>query len=110
MESGKTCADKQRQRRPLGAVSVPCAQCVEAHQATTIEEVEQVVKLTEAHSHYGPQVVLLVTLDVRNAFNSAGWCDILEVLENRFHAPDYLLQRLGGYLKNRGLLYETREG
>lgn len=34
----------------------------------------------------------------------------LEVLESRFHTLDYLLLIFRNYLKDHGLLYETRKG
>lgn len=52
-------------------------------------------------------MVLLVTLDVGNAFNSAWYCHMLEALKNRLHTPGYLLQILRDYLKGCALLYGT---
>ena len=54
-------------------------------------------------------MVFLVTLDVRNAFNSARWIDMLEALD-AFQLPKYLKGILREYLKNRRLLYQTCEG
>ena len=53
-------------------------------------------------------MVFLVTLDVRNAFNSAGLIDMLEALDV-FQVPKYLKRILRDYLKNRRLLYQTCE-
>ena len=80
---------------------------------STIDAVMQVVdavRRAEAHSRRTRRVVLLVTLDVRNAFNSVRWKDILGTLDNTFNVPNYLLRILRDYLRNRSLLYETLEG
>lgn len=61
------------------------------------------MKLAETHSRHCQQVVLLVILNVRNAFNSTRLYHMLEALENRF------VWILKGCLEDRTLLYETRE-
>ena len=53
---------------------------------------------------------VLVTLDVKNAFNSARWVEILDALEHRFRVPAYLLRVVSDYLSDRELLYQTTEG
>lgn len=45
------------------------------------------------HNHHSHREDFLVTLDVRNTFNSAR-CDILRVLNHIFHVPPYLLHML----------------
>lgn len=80
---------------------------------STIGAVEQVVKSVHAAqegNHFSRKIVLLATLDVRNAFNSARWCDILEALENYFKIPEYLLRMVRSYLSERQLLYDTTDG
>ena len=47
--------------------------------------------------------------NVKNAFNSVRWPNILDALEHDFHVPKYLLAILGHYLQDRYLLYETEE-
>lgn len=42
-------------------------------------------------------MVLLVTLNVRNAFNYTKWCHMVEALKNCFHIPDYPLQMFKDY-------------
>lgn len=77
---------------------------------STIDPFEETtVKLTEAHSRHYRRVVLLVTLDVKNASYSVKGCHMLEVLANYFLIPGNLLRTLIDYLKNRALLYETRK-
>ena len=50
--------------------------------------------------------VLLGTLDIKNAFNSARWDDMIRSLEQDFRIPRYLED----YLRDRILLYETLDG
>lgn len=69
-----------------------------------IKEVVQAVRLAEIHRSHCRQIVLLVTLVIRNAFNSARWCSIVKGPENCFHIPEYLLRILRVDLKNRPLL------
>ena len=57
----------------------------------------------------------MVTLDVKNAFNSAKWTEFLQGLSD-FAVPKYLMQGNVGcrvmksYLSDRVLLYETLQG
>uniref|UniRef100_A0ABD2WID9 Reverse transcriptase domain-containing protein n=1 Tax=Trichogramma kaykai TaxID=54128 RepID=A0ABD2WID9_9HYME len=46
----------------------------------------------------------VVTLDVKNAFNSARWNNIHAVLR-QMRAPDYLLRIISSYLSAKGLLW-----
>ncbi|MBJ4722033.1 hypothetical protein JGF03_28795, partial [Salmonella enterica subsp. enterica serovar Anatum] len=80
---------------------------------STIDAIQEVVgaaRGTERGNHFSRPICLLVTLDVRNAFNSVRWTDVLRALERDFAVPQYLLQIIGDYLRNRSLLYETAEG
>ncbi|XP_017477016.1 PREDICTED: putative 115 kDa protein in type-1 retrotransposable element R1DM [Rhagoletis zephyria] len=52
---------------------------------------------------------LLVTLDVKNAFNTASWKHINAALR-RFEVPAYLRKIVDNYLANRVLLYNTENG
>lgn len=51
----------------------------------------------------------VITLDVKNAFNSANWQNVLLSLEG-YNVPNYLLRILSSYLSNRVLQYETSRG
>jgi len=75
-----------------------------------IQEVVEAVRRAKDYSHWTRRVVLLVTLDVRNAFNSARWVDMLWALEHSFRVPSYLLRMVDSYLKDRALLYDTLQG
>lgn len=80
---------------------------------STIDAAKQVVEAVrraEDHNHFSKRVVLLVTLDVRNAFNSVRWEDILYALEYEFRIPQYLLRILNNYFNDRTLRYDTADG
>ena len=69
-------------------------------------QVVEAVRVAENQNHYSHGMFFLVTFDVRNAFNSARWIDILKALD-AFQVPEYLKRILRDYLKNRRLLYQT---
>ena len=80
---------------------------------STVDAVQEVVATAYAvrrENYYSRNMVLLVMLDVRNAFNSAKWEAILYTLRCKFSMPQYLLRMVKSYLKDRLLLYETDEG
>nr|XP_041633309.1 uncharacterized protein LOC121503173 [Drosophila kikkawai] len=52
---------------------------------------------------------LIVTLDVRNAFNRARWDCILDALSS-FGVPPYLLELLKSYFRGRTLVYDSDGG
>lgn len=78
--------------------------------ADALREVTEAVSRAEDCNHHSRCVVLLVTLDVRNAFNSARWTDILEALECFYRVPLYLLRMFDSYLEERAIVYETSQG
>lgn len=71
-----------------------------------IEDVIEGVRKAQAGNHFSRRIVLLATLDVRNAFNSATWSDMIEALETRFGAPAYIMKMVRSYLRDRVLIYE----
>lgn len=75
-----------------------------------IQEVVGAVKKAEQYNHFSKRIVLLVTLDVKNAFNSASWGDMLGALKQSFRVPEYLMRILHDYLRDRTLIYDTKEG
>lgn len=80
---------------------------------STVNAIEQVVTTFHAAqqgNHYSRKIVLLATLDVRNAFNSVSWTVVLSSLENIFKVPHYLLRIIQSYLRDRELMYDTAEG
>ncbi|XP_043275310.1 uncharacterized protein [Venturia canescens] len=80
---------------------------------STIGAIQKVVDSfleLDRHCHAARPIVLLGTLDIRNAFNSARWVDILEALKSNFGIPPYLTRVVEDYLKKRRITYETIEG
>lgn len=82
---------------------------------STIDAIEMVIKIAreavagERWQGGTKQYCAIVTLDVRNAFNSARWSCILDELQ-KFGVPEYLKRIIGNYFSNRVLLYDTSEG
>ena len=80
---------------------------------STVDAIQMVVKSVEAAqrgNHYSQKLILLVTLDVKNAFSSAKWEDMLRALAEDFSVLKYLLRMIRAYLKDRVLVYETEDG
>lgn len=57
----------------------------------------------------GNRYCAMVTVDVKNAFNSASWEAIATSL-HEMKIPDYLCRILQSYFENRVLIYNTSEG
>ena len=74
-----------------------------------VHEIVETVQAMQSGNHHSKQIVLLATLDVKNAFNSAWWIDMIKALE-KFEIPVYLLRILKSYLKDRVLTYATSAG
>ena len=51
----------------------------------------------------------IITLDVKNAFNSADWDATLAALDSK-DVPNYLLELIRDYFKDRVLIYDTDDG
>ena len=75
-----------------------------------IQEVVKAAKSTERGNHFSRSVYLLVTLDVKNAFNFVRWVDALEALKRNFRVPQYLLHIIGYYLSDCFIVYKTEDG
>ena len=79
---------------------------------STVDAIRMVVgKADEARrrKRRGNRFCAVVTLDVKNAFNSASWSAIAAALHG-MRVPDYLCRILRSYFENRILVYETDEG
>ncbi|CAB0037521.1 unnamed protein product [Trichogramma brassicae] len=82
---------------------------------STIDAIEDVIStareaIAGKRWHRGTKkYCAMVTLDVRNAFNSARWDNILAALR-RFLVPDYLLRIIANYFSARVLDFTTDEG
>lgn len=72
-------------------------------------EIVETVHSVQNGNHFSRQIVLLATLDVRNAFNSAMWIDMIDALK-KFEIPRYLLRMISSYLTDRVLTYATTDG
>ena len=46
--------------------------------------------VTQRESHCSRPVLLPATLDVKSAFNSLRWCDVLNTLKYNFSVPHYI--------------------
>lgn len=80
---------------------------------STVDAIREVIQASEqawSGNHRTRSACILVTLDVKNAFNSVRWVDIIGTLEERFRVPAYLRRIISDYLDNRELIYETTEG
>lgn len=80
---------------------------------STLDAIGSVVECVERaqdRRYYPKRIVVLATLDVRNAFNSLRWADIMRALRVKFGTPGYLLRILRSYLDDRELLYDTPTG
>ncbi|CAB0031150.1 unnamed protein product, partial [Trichogramma brassicae] len=117
--------DALRGRRLLGGTKEYCAdaQCTEnrkmrpklfnaiTRRATAVCEVitgaRRIKVSTSCIVRRGPLCV--VTLDVKNAFNTARWNNILTSLE-RIETPAYLLKIIANYFQDRVLEYSTSDG
>lgn len=66
-------------------------------------------KIAQAKTKGGNRFCGIVTLDVKNAFNSASWFAIADALY-RLGLPEGLFRLLGDYFNNRVLIYDTEAG
>lgn len=65
-------------------------QCSFRRGQSTIGVIQKVVesfKDKDRHCHAARLILLVATLDIRNAFNSARWVDLLEALRGSFRTP-----------------------
>lgn len=79
---------------------------------STVDAIRAVIETAEAaksQQRRGNRYCAIVTLDVKNAFNSASWEAIAESLHS-IRVPEYLCRILQSYFQNRILMYETDRG
>ena len=74
-----------------------------------IKTVLEVADKARTTKRRGNRFCAVVTLDVRNAFNSASWKAIAAAL-HAMKVPDYLCRILKSYFEERTLSYNTSEG
>lgn len=68
-----------------------------------IEEVLQAAEAACRGSVRNRNICIVITLDVKNAFNSTPW-RLKDAAQRRYIAPDYLVKVLRSYMSNRELL------
>ncbi|XP_058064485.1 uncharacterized protein LOC131214133, partial [Anopheles bellator] len=79
---------------------------------STVDAIQMVVATANRariQKRTGNRFCAVVTIDVKNAFNSASWVAIAQALHG-MRVPDYLCRILGSYFDNRILLYDTDSG
>ena len=82
---------------PLPAKRLPTA---------AIDPLEIVAKNVEnlkKVSHTNRDMLMLVTLDIKNAFNSADWQVLINELEYHWKISPYLLENIADYLNGRSI-------
>ena len=63
-------------------------------------------RVLRQRSHYIRNIVFLATIDIRNAFDSASWEDMIHALEIAFKTPQYIMKMRRSYLQEPELIYE----
>lgn len=79
---------------------------------STVDAIRTVVHSAEkaaTQKRRGKRFCAVVTIDVKNAFNSASW-EAIAVALHRMRVPSYLCRILKSYFQNRVLVYETELG
>jgi len=74
-----------------------------------IRTVVEAAEIAQRQQRRGNRYCAVVTLDVKNAFNSASWEAIARSLHS-MRVPVYLCRILKSYFQNRTLIYETDRG
>ena len=74
-----------------------------------LQEIMETIRAVKKGNHHSRMIVLLAALDVRNAFYSARWVDMIGALK-RFKVLEHLLRIIESYLSDRVLTYETVDG
>lgn len=75
---------------------------------STLDAISQVVN-TAQKSMEGKRFCAIVTLDIRNAFNTANWNVIRTEIRKR-NFSNYLVKMIDNYLNERTLEYQTNQG
>lgn len=75
---------------------------------STIDALDKVRDTVEVARKIGDTLVM-ICLDIENAFNSISWVEIRRMLKKRM-VPKYLIRMLNSYFKDRYIEYVTRNG
>ena len=78
--------------------------------ADAVAVVREMFRTERQKNQFSKEVVLLATIDIKNAFNSAAWKNMVSPLRDKYNVPSYLLRIVEDYLNDRQLLYETKDG
>ena len=79
---------------------------------STLDAIEIVVQIAREAIRWeggSKEYCAVVTLDVKNAFNTASWPKIIMALES-FRVPKYLQRTICDYFRDRWLIYKTDVG
>lgn len=79
---------------------------------STVDAIRKVVEKADKarrKKRRGNRCCAVVTIDVKNAFNSASWTAIAAAL-HKMKVPDYLCMIMKSYFENRVLIYDTADG
>lgn len=79
---------------------------------STVDAIRTVVEAAETAQNQqrrGNRYCAVITLDVKNAFNSASW-EAIACSLHTMRVPGYLCRILRSYFQNRTLIYETDRG
>ena len=80
---------------------------------STIRSIRKVIdsfERAQTKPHKDRPIVLMETLDGRNAFNLVRSADIMQVFSDAFPLPPYLLRVLEDYLRDRHITYVMQTG
>lgn len=72
---------------------------------TVVDLAERAIRAKDCNNDY----CIVVTLDIKNAFNTANWEKTVRALQY-LHIPQYLVAMIQDYFSKRILTYETDEG
>jgi len=75
----------------------------------SLDRLSEIIKIANLGASHRRKVVGMITLDVKNAFNSAQWSDIINALIG-MSTPDYLISIIRSYLCNRSVTIHTPNG
>lgn len=75
---------------------------------TTTDAILELHRRVSGNSGQGKKSVA-IALDIKNAFNTASWPKIAEVLRNK-NTPNYIQRVIASYLSERSLYQDTAEG
>ena len=78
--------------------------------ADVVSVLRETFRMEQEKNQHSKEVILLATIDVKNAFNSASWKNMVKPLRDKYKVPPYILRMGKNYLNDRQLLYETKNG